>query len=145
VLSMQQKTLFMNMNPLQLLIYETSGQWAAVLRRELPAGVTISEIRSFEELWGQLAATEPVVALELTTAKFEATLAAIGRLSLAYPAALTLVVANRGLAEWRELVIEAGAAHFIASPRQIGEIVNIIKRHLATTGDKAAPVSWQTN
>ncbi len=49
------------------------------------------------------------------------------------------VVAERSLAEWEWLMREAGAVHFLTSPRRLAPLIDLACRHLA-----AAPVPRQT-
>ena len=45
--------------------------------------------------------------------------------------AVAVVVADRSLVGWESLIREAGAAHFIVSPRKLHELSEIILRHAA--------------
>lgn len=56
-----------------------------------------------------------------------------------WPGARAAVVADRSLTEWEWLVREAGAVHFLTSPRKLAPLVEVACRHLA-----AAPAPRQT-
>ena len=48
-----------------------------------------------------------------------------------FPMARLAVVADRGLAGHEWLMREAGAVHFVCSPRQVGTLAQLACRHLA--------------
>jgi DNA-binding NarL/FixJ family response regulator len=117
----------------RLIVLERDGHWAAALRRELDdAAVRIVETRSWDEVW-QLLGQSPsaLVAAELSPATPERTLAALARIERVYPQAAIIVLADRRLAGYRDLLLEAGALHFISSPRRLPEIGAILRRRAA--------------
>jgi hypothetical protein len=117
------------MNHMQLIICETKGDWAAELSRRLPAGMSLVETRSLDELWERLNnAPAATVALQFTALQAEAILAAVVRLDRDYPHTTAIILADRSLAGWEHVVREAGAVHFIASPRQVDEVVALLQR-----------------
>ncbi len=120
--------------PCHVIICEATGHWATAARRSAPAGLTIAETRTIDELRRQLdQAPRAIAVLELAKESTDDTVRAISELSDNYPSSLVLVVADRSLVAWHGLCREAGATHFIASPRQIGDIVGIIQRRKAVS------------
>ncbi len=117
------------MNQMQLIICETKGDWAAELSRRLPTGMPLIETRSLDEVWERLNdAFAATVALQLTAHRAEQILAALVRLDRDYPHAAAIILADRSLAGWENVVREAGAVHFVPSPRQVDEIVALLRR-----------------
>jgi DNA-binding NtrC family response regulator len=117
------------MNQMQLIICETTGDWAAALWQWLPASVSLIETRSLGEMWERLhSAPAAMVALELTTERAESLLAALVQLDREFPQSVALVLAERNLAGWEEIVRQAGAVHFIVSPRRLDEVVELVRR-----------------
>jgi hypothetical protein len=118
-----------------LIVLERDGHWAAALRRELDsAGVraTLIENRSWDEVWNALGEfPTALVAAELTEATAERLLAVLARIERRHPQAAMFVVADRRLAAYRDLLREAGALHFITSPRRLFEIGEIVSRRAA--------------
>jgi len=118
--------------PPRLIVCERSGEWAASLRRELPArGARLSETRSLAECW-QLLARSPssFVVLELIEAGADALLDRLAHAQRRFPLASVAVVAERELADYEPLVREAGAVHFVASLRQCRPLAELACRHL---------------
>lgn len=68
------------------------------------------------------------VALQLTAHQAEAILAAVIRLDRDYPHTTAIILADRSLVGWEHVVREARAVYFIASPRQIDEVVALLRR-----------------
>jgi hypothetical protein len=122
-----------------IIVCETSGRWGAALRRELPSGMLLVETRSLHELWEQLEEfPAAIVALELTADKREPVLSALVRIGRLFPNALSLVFAERSLASWEDAVREAGAIHFIVSPRRLDEMGEIVRRRMMDVSHHAA-------
>jgi DNA-binding NarL/FixJ family response regulator len=120
----------------RLIVLERDGHWAAALRREFDeAAVRITETRSWDEMW-QLLAQSPgeLVAAELSAANPERMFAALAQVERRHPQAAIIVLADRRLAPYRDLLLEAGALHFITSPRRLHEIRGIVKRRAARFG-----------
>ncbi len=124
-----------------LIVCERSGGWAVGLRRALQgAEVRIRETRSVTECWEELAeAPGGFVVVELTSAAAGELLGRMVRLQRDLPLARLAVVADRSLAAYEWLMREAGAVHFTCSPRQLGPVARLARRHLAE-----APVPPQT-
>jgi hypothetical protein len=139
----------------QLIVLERDGHWAAALRQELgresrillpvpkgegavewrrrstgrPVLVRIVEIRSWRECWERLAqCPTALVAAELTVEGAGHMLAALSRSDREFPKAALVALADRRLASYRDLIREAGAVHFIISPRRLGEVSELLRR-----------------
>jgi hypothetical protein len=70
------------------------------------------------------------VVAELTKANLGSLLERLVRLEPDYPQARVAVVAERSLARYADLVREAGAVWFVVSPRQLGPLAAVARRHL---------------
>jgi hypothetical protein len=132
----------------QVIILERDGHWAAALRHELghprphrhcpdstPASndaAGVIEVRSWDECWQRLAKDpEALVAAELTDTNPDTVLAAFSRMDRQFPQAAMLIQTNRRLAPYRRFLREAGALHFVTSPRRLEELVEIVLRRCA--------------
>ncbi len=117
----------------RLIVCERSGQWSAALRLELAeSGVRIWECRRLAEAWSALAETSAAfVIAEATGRNLDELLQRLSWLRRDYPFARAAVVADRGLAQCEWLTREAGAVHFLTSPRQLAPLAGIVVRHLA--------------
>ena len=118
--------------PARLIVCERTGRWAVTLRRELAeAGVRVWETRTLADCWTELAASPAsLVVLELG-GDVAGLLGRMARGPREFPQARLAVVADRGLAGYEWLMREAGAVHFVASPRQVGTLAQLACRHLA--------------
>jgi DNA-binding NarL/FixJ family response regulator len=113
---------------MQLIFCESTGNWAAWLKAEVAGDVKLVETRTLEELWQQLEQHgDALVALELTAARLERSLAALWRLHRRYPSAVVVALAELSLSALEPAVREAGAAHFIAAPRKLDELVSLVR------------------
>jgi hypothetical protein len=117
---------------MQLIVCETTGDWAAELWRRLPSGISLMETRSLPEVWQQLDSRPTMVALELTPQRAEQLLAALVRINREFPSAVAIVLADRSLAGWEEIVRHAGAVHFIASRRNVDELIELVRHRMAS-------------
>src|SRR5262245_20044360 len=116
------------MSAATVVICETSGDWTALVRGDTPDGVAIVEVRQFDELWPRLReAPQAVVAIELCSGRGWELLASLRRLNREFPRALAVVLAERHLQDWEDICREAGAVAFIAGPRSISGLVEIIR------------------
>lgn len=116
----------------RLAVCERSGQWAVALRRELTADeIRVHETRSLRECWELLAqCPSSFVVAELSESGVDALLDGLVRLERLFPLARVAVVAERPLADYEPLVREAGAVHFVTSPRECGPLARLARRHL---------------
>ena len=133
------------MTPSPLILLERTGSWAAALRRALgETPVRLIETRSLAECWQQLA-TAPAATLvwELTADNLGALVGGLLHLNRDFPGAAAVVVADRRLTAAGSVVREAGAVHFVTSPRALEPVAEIVRRRLAaqaTSPLAAAPV-----
>ena len=132
----------------QVIVLERDGHWAAALRQEFaharqhklrsdssPASreaARVIEIRSWDECWQRLA-QEPaaLVAAELPDTNPDSVLASLSRMDRQFPEAAMLILTNRRLVPFRRLLREAGALHFVTSPRRLEGVVEIVLRRCA--------------
>ncbi|HEV3415982.1 MAG TPA: hypothetical protein VG056_04195 [Pirellulales bacterium] len=114
----------------QLIVLERDGHWAAALHLELDSTrIRLFEIRSWAECWERLAqCPTALVAAELTGEGAGQMLSALSRLDREFPKAALVALADRRLAGYRDLIREAGAVHFIISPRRLGEVSELLRR-----------------
>jgi hypothetical protein len=116
----------------KLVVCERTGRWATALRRELAAsGVRVWETRSLADCRLELlehTASFIVVELEKDIGGMLRFLAAERR---RFPAARLAVAADRSLVECEAALREAGAVHFLCSPRGVGLLARLACRHLA--------------
>ena len=121
-----------NNMPAKLIVCERTGQWAVALRRELAnAGVRVWETRTLADCWNELAESPAsFVVLELG-GDVAGLLDRMARKPCEFPSARLAVVADRSLADHEWLMREAGAVHFLCSPRQVGPLAQLACRHLA--------------
>ena len=134
------------MPPLPLILLERTGGWAGALRRELgERPVRLVETRSFDECWQQLAAAPAaLVAWELTAANLPQMVRSLLRLDRDFPGAAAIVMAERRLAAAQGLLREAGALHFVTSPRSLGPVAEIVRRRAVAQAESQghpAPIS----
>src|SRR5262245_14596835 len=117
--------------PARLIVCESAGDWAAILRRQLPDVVSLIEMRHLADvdvyLGGRVAS---IVAIEFKPQRAEEIFTALVKLQRQHPRTIAVVLAERGLSNWGEIVREAGAVHFIASPRRIGELVDLLRMQM---------------
>ena len=117
---------------MQLIFCETTGNWAAWLKGHVAGEVKLVETRRPDELWRQLDQHGgAIVALELTATRLETSLAALWRLHCQYPTTVVVALAERSLSALEPAVREAGAVHFIASPRKLDELVSLVRYRCA--------------
>jgi hypothetical protein len=142
--------------PARFIVCESGSSWAVGLRREAGAWpLRIHETRSLDECrqlleggqsasaarwlkwrsvdeWPQLLQGYPAsfLVVELTRAGLEGLLGFLACIGRDYPWARLAVVAPRELAAAEWLMREAGAVHFVTSPRQLAGLVCTARRHL---------------
>jgi hypothetical protein len=120
------------MSQIPLIVMERSGDWAAALRLWLePLDVRLFETRMMEECWHRLVEQPTALAaLELTADNVRPMLALLLRLEDELPEVRAIVVAERQLAAYGDLVREAGAIHFVVSPRSLGDVAELVRRRI---------------
>jgi hypothetical protein len=129
------------MAAVNLIVCEQHGTWAAALRRALGPSVELRETRSLSECSRELTERRTgVVAVEFTAERAARIAAFVAWVSERFSETRPIVLAERRLAplEWR--LREAGAAHFIVSPRQLGPLAEIVSRQARRL--PASTLSW---
>jgi hypothetical protein len=121
------------LSPARLIVCERSGSWSAALRSELAeAGVRLWECRSLPEAWEALAQTPAAFLIaEADRANLADLLRRMAWFSRDFPQARIAVVAQRDMARFEWLLREAGAVHFLSSPRRLTPLAGLVVRHLA--------------
>lgn len=117
---------------LNWIVCERTGRWAAALRRELEAHAgEFSEIRLPEELSAAIesARQATVVVVELRRDALGPSLDALVLAERRGARVLPVAVADATLAGVEGVAREAGAVHFVTSPRQFHELVELGRRH----------------
>ncbi len=113
------------------IVFESTGQWAAELRRELPPGFSLAETRSVVETYNGLSnSPATLVAIELTQDNVQVVIDALVHISRSFPAAACIVLTQRTLSPWEDIIRQAGAVHFVDTPRHSYEIGQIARRWL---------------
>jgi DNA-binding NtrC family response regulator len=132
----------------RVIVLERDGHWAGALRHELghprphhhyPNSTPISneavrviEVRSWDEFWQRLGQDPAaLLAVVLTDTNIDSVLGALARMDRQFPDAAMLILTNRQLVPYRRLLREAGALHFVTSPRRLDEVVEIALRRWA--------------
>jgi hypothetical protein len=118
----------------RLIVCERTGEWSAGLRVELAeSGVRLWECRRLAEAWTALAESPgSLVIAEVRRENLAELLQRLIWLDRDFPLARAVVVADRGLARYEWLLREAGAVHFLASPRKLAPLVRLAARHIAS-------------
>jgi hypothetical protein len=118
----------------RLIVCERSGQWSAALRLELAnSGVRLWECRRMAEAWAALAETPGAfVIVEARRANLGELVERLSALRRDFPHARAAAVADRRLAASEWLLREAGAVHFLVSPRLSPPLARLVVRHLAS-------------
>jgi hypothetical protein len=116
-----------------LIICERSGSWSVALRGELAeAGVRLWECRSLPEAWEALAQTPSAfVIAEAACEDLDNLLRRMAWFSRDFPQGRIAVVAQKNMARFEWLLREAGAVHFLTSPRRLTPLAGLVVRHLA--------------
>lgn len=115
-----------------VIVWERRGDWADRLRHALGPSVAVREVRSQSECSSALAAAPAsIVAIACDPAHGAAIVATLWEIEARYPAARSLVLAERDQAEYARWAFEAGARWFIMSSRQLAPVARFVRRHLA--------------
>ena len=133
----------------RLLVCEQSGAWSAALRRQMRGiEVSLHESRGPKQCLEQLhRAPASLVALELTQERLGDVLEFLTALERDFPLAAAVVLARRGLEACEEIVREAGAICFVASPRRLPAVMATVRRHFErypARYDAGAEAIWAT-
>lgn len=119
---------------LNWIVCERVSKWSAALRGEPSVGEeNVVEVRHTDELTSAINATPwaTVVVVELRSDGLSAALDALVNVECRDRRVLCVAVADEELAEIESVAREAGAVHFLTSPRRIAELVTLGKRHQA--------------
>jgi DNA-binding response OmpR family regulator len=113
----------------RLIVCEQTGRWAAALRLALEnERLRIVETRSLAECGERLEESpEALVAVELTPANLDAVLEWLLNFERNFPDARVVVLADRGLEGYELLARELGAVHFTTSPRQLDQMIPLVR------------------
>ncbi len=116
----------------KLIVCERRGRWAVALRRELAeAGVRVWETRTLADCRDELVANPASFAVIELGANVGGLLRLLARQPRQFPRARLAVVADRARADYQWLMREAGAVHFLCSPREVAVLARLACRHLA--------------
>jgi len=116
----------------RLIVCERDGRWAAALRRELAAaGVRVWETRTPDDCRRELTISSASFVVLQMSADPIRTLRFVVCGRRDFPAARFVVAAERSQADLEWPAREAGAVHFLCSPRQTGLLARMACRHLA--------------
>jgi hypothetical protein len=128
------------MDTATLVFCERTGRWAVAWRgawtrataNRAEQPLRVVETRGARECRETLAGLPGAfVAIELTAAGADAALDLLAELTTNCRGAAAAVLAERELADYEWLARELGAVHFVASPRQLPPLVDIVRRHAA--------------
>ncbi|MGO9115142.1 MAG: hypothetical protein ACLP9L_38510 [Thermoguttaceae bacterium] len=117
----------------RLIVCERSGSWSVALRSELAeTGIWIWECRSLPEAWEALVQTPAAFLIaEAARENLDSLLQRMAWFSRDFPQGRIAAVTQRNMARFEWLLREAGAVHFLASPRQLTALAGLVARHLA--------------
>ena len=116
----------------RLIVCERAGRWAVGLRRELTGtGVRVWETRTLADCRNELIESPASFVVVELGRNVAGLLGLLKRQPRQFPAARMAVVADRALADYEWLMREAGAVHFLCSPRRVGLLARLACRHLA--------------
>jgi hypothetical protein len=122
------------MSVARFIVCERTGKWAIALRRELQTGgPRVFETRSLDDCRRELAVSPAsFVAVEVTADNFETLVMWMKRLETDCPRARVAVLGDRHLEAGQWLLREVGAVQVVFSPRELGSIARMVRRHLAS-------------
>ena len=116
----------------RLIVCERTGRWAVGLRRELAdAGVRVWETRTLADCRNELIESPASFVVVELGRNVAGLLGLLSRQPRQFPAARMAVVAERTQSGYEWLMREAGAIHFLCSPRRVGLLARLACRHLA--------------
>ena len=130
--------------PARLIIAERNGQWAPLLRAALgEGGPRLHESGTIEAAWRMLDEfPASFLIVELTHRNASALVDRVFPLARTHPRARVALLADRAMAGYAGLMLEAGAVAFACNPRRLAPLAEVARRHLATVPPEppAAPV-----
>ncbi len=115
------------------------------MRKELAdSSVKTFECRRLEEAWAALAGTNTAFLIaEANSGNLSDLVERLKWLRRDFPHARAAVVADRSLADREWLMREAGAIHFLTSPRELSPLTKLVVRHLANLPQATQTVAEQ--
>jgi len=135
----------------RVILADTSGRWAAVLRAELDSGgLPLHEAGTLEAAWRELKQSPAAfLVIAISPKNLRRAIDVLRRLPEVYPRARAAVVAPRAMRDYRWMMAEAGAVAFTASPRQVAPLAEAAGRHLADAAEREPAVAphdriWQS-
>ncbi len=125
----------------ELIVCERDGRWAVRLGRQIDGRrIRIRQTRSLGASREALElARSSLMVVELTADSATEVIDWVSGVWRSFSRAVVFIVAERELAEYRDLAIEAGAAAMVTSPRELSEVAPMINAHLGRV--VTAPVS----
>lgn len=117
----------------RLIVCERTGRWAVALRAAL-AGLHVRpyEVRSVPDACEALSRwPASLLVIEFTRGNARAVLDCLTTRAERFPLARIAIVAERRYAPYEWPLREAGALHFVCSPRALGAFHTIVARHWA--------------
>lgn len=117
----------------QLIVCEKGNRWAVALRWVLTEqGVRVFETRTWPAALDAVRAGQSgLVAVELRAGNLADVVRGIVRVREQFSDVSVLVLADRAMAECEWIMREAGAVHFVASPRNLMPVARLVGRILA--------------
>lgn len=134
------------MRTARLIVCEKTGFWADAVRRE--TDLDVHETRSLAACWRELSDwPNSLLVLELTSGNAELLIRHLSDLNREFAGAAAVVVTERRWRGYEWTLREAGAVHFAVSPRCMGPVARLARRHLAAAPEKEmSPIQriWAT-
>ena len=123
--------------PTSLILLERASRWAAAFRREIRKAaklgqrISIQEVRSLPQCQRELESSpHSVAAVEVLPQNVDTVAKALREWSRRFSNARFIALASRGLESQELLLRDAGAIHVTFSPRSLGSLLRLIRRHL---------------
>jgi hypothetical protein len=118
------------MSRARVIVFDRRGVWAAALARHVPARAHVRQTRSLAECAAELAvAPASLLVVEAASASVTSVAAWLADMGRRFPLARAVVVGERALDPHEWLLREAGAVHFVTSPRELAGVKSLIQRH----------------
>ena len=126
---------------MRVILFESQGDWAALVRPRTPAGVALVETRSIDETLERLCdVPNALVLVQWQPARGRQLVDLLQSVRRDFVAAHAAVLGNREPRDLEILVREAGAIEYFDSTRQIASLMALISHHIeqSTTSAPAA-------
>jgi DNA-binding NarL/FixJ family response regulator len=132
----------------RLIVCERTGTWAARLRTHLPAEMPLRQTRSLDECLEELGRSPgSLLVLEVSAANLRDVIGLAADLGRRFPHARWVAVTDRANASYEGLLREAGAVHFVVSPRTADILARLAVRHAARVPQPRASLAariWES-